>query len=68
MFADGRATPVEPAGPVTHVHATGAGDTFAIGYAVGRLDGLDPVGAARSAAALVSAVLADRLSRPGSIC
>ncbi len=64
VFADGRATPVEPAGPVTHVHATGAGDTFAIGYAVGRLDGLDPVGAARSAAALVSAVLADRLPGP----
>jgi sugar/nucleoside kinase (ribokinase family) len=67
VFADGRATPVERGRPV-HVHATGAGDTFAIGYAVGRLDGLGPGEAGRSAAALVSAVLADRLSRPRSIC
>jgi sugar/nucleoside kinase (ribokinase family) len=67
VFADGCATPVEPARTVD-VHATGAGDTFAIGYAVARLDGLGPVEAARSAAALVGAVLADRLSRPGSIC
>ncbi|HEX3456016.1 MAG TPA: PfkB family carbohydrate kinase [Gaiellaceae bacterium] len=67
VFADGRVTPIEPAAPVTDVHATGAGDTFAIGYAVARLDGAEPVDAARSAAALVSGVLADRLSRPGSI-
>ena len=67
VFADGRATAVATARAV-EVHATGAGDTFAIGYAVARLDGLEPVAAAQTAAALVGAVLADRLSRPGSIC
>ena len=70
VFAAGRATHVEPADPVAGVHATGAGDTFAIGYAVARLDGLEPVVAARSAAALVGAVLDDRraLPRPGPVC
>jgi sugar/nucleoside kinase (ribokinase family) len=66
VFADGRATPIEPAQPVD-VHATGAGDTFAISYAVARLDGAGPVEAARSAAALVGAVLADRLSQAGPV-
>jgi sugar/nucleoside kinase (ribokinase family) len=67
VFSDGRATPVEPSNPVTDVHAIGAGDTFVIGYAVGRLDGLAPVEAARSATALVGAVLTDRLSRAGPV-
>jgi sugar/nucleoside kinase (ribokinase family) len=66
VFANGRATPVEPARHVD-VHATGAGDTFAIGYAVARLDGAGAVEAARSACELVGAVLTDRLSQPGPV-
>ena len=42
-------------------------NVFVIGYAVGRLDGLAPVEAARSATALVGAVLTDRLSRAGPV-
>lgn len=50
------AEPVEVSDP------TGAGDTYAVGYLAARAAGADPVEAARSASALVTATLAERAS------
>ncbi len=63
VFAGGRATPVSDTAPVAGVHATGAGDTFMVGYAVARIGGRDPVDAARAAARLVSELLEERRRR-----
>jgi sugar/nucleoside kinase (ribokinase family) len=60
VFTDGRETPVTDATPVADVHATGAGDTFMVAYAVARVEGHDPVDAARKAARLVSELLEER--------
>jgi sugar/nucleoside kinase (ribokinase family) len=69
VFAAGRETPVTDIVPVPDVHTTGAGDAFMVAYAVSRVDGRDPVAAARGAARLVRELLADRLlaakSAPG---
>lgn len=46
--------------PVAVSDPTGAGDTYAIGYAVARAAGAEPVAAARRASALVADVLAAR--------
>ena len=60
VFAGGRATPVGDATPVADVHATGAGDTFMVGYAVARVEGRDAVDAARGATRLVGELLRER--------
>jgi sugar/nucleoside kinase (ribokinase family) len=49
-----------PARPVRDVHATGAGDTFMVGYAAARVDGREPVEAAELACALVTDILEAR--------
>lgn len=46
--------------PVDTPDPTGAGDTYALGYAAARAAGAEPVEAARSASDLVSAILAAR--------
>jgi len=46
--------------PVADVHATGAGDTFMVGYAAARSGGHEPVEAARLACVLVTEVLEAR--------
>jgi sugar/nucleoside kinase (ribokinase family) len=60
VFADGSETFVPAAWPVLGVQTTGAGDAFMVGYAVARVDGEDPVGAARSASRLVAEMLDER--------
>jgi sugar/nucleoside kinase (ribokinase family) len=60
VFADGSETFVPAAWPVLGVQTTGAGDAFMVGYAVARVDGDDPVGAARRASRLVADMLEDR--------
>jgi sugar/nucleoside kinase (ribokinase family) len=63
VWDEGHVTHV-PTSPVPGVEATGAGDTFMVGYALARVDGQGPVEAARSAGSLVAQVLEDR-SRSG---
>jgi sugar/nucleoside kinase (ribokinase family) len=60
VSADGRETHVADAEPVPDVHTTGAGDTFMVAYAVARIEGLDPVDAARAATRLVGELLRER--------
>ena len=60
VFADGRETHVADAEPVPGVHTTGAGDTFMVAYAVARIEGVDPVDAARAATRLVGELLRER--------
>lgn len=60
VFADGGETFVPAAWPVLGVQTTGAGDAFMVGYAVARVDGSDPVGAARLASRLVAEMLEER--------
>jgi sugar/nucleoside kinase (ribokinase family) len=60
VFADGSETFVPCAGPIAGVQTTGAGDAFMVGYAVARVDGEDPVGAARFASRLVAELLDER--------
>jgi sugar/nucleoside kinase (ribokinase family) len=60
VFVDGGETFVPAARPVLGVQTTGAGDAFMVGYAVARVDGHDPVGAARLASRLVAEMLEER--------
>jgi sugar/nucleoside kinase (ribokinase family) len=60
VFADGSETFVPAAWPVLGVQTTGAGDAFMVGYAVARVDGEDPVGAAQFASRLVAEMLDER--------
>jgi sugar/nucleoside kinase (ribokinase family) len=60
VFASGQETFVPAAWPVLGVQTTGAGDTFMVGYAIARVDGVDPVAAARAASRLVAEVLEQR--------
>jgi sugar/nucleoside kinase (ribokinase family) len=60
VFADGGETYVPAARPVLGVQTTGAGDAFMVGYAVARVDGHDPVVAARRASRLVAEMLEER--------
>jgi sugar/nucleoside kinase (ribokinase family) len=60
--ADGE-TFVSAAWPVLGVQTTGAGDAFMVGYASARVDGADPVEAARSASRLVAELLEERKHR-----
>lgn len=53
-----------PADPV-EAEPTGAGDMFAVGYLAARAAGAEPVEAGRSASALVSELLSDKLSQGG---
>jgi len=59
VFA-GDAESFVPASPVREVHATGAGDTFMVGYAAARAEGHEPVEAAKLACALVTDILEAR--------
>jgi len=59
VLAGGHRTEVE-AQAVEGIQTTGAGDVFMVAYAVARVDGLDPVAAARSASRLVAEVLSER--------
>lgn len=61
VFADGEDTAVPVPRPVADVPLTGAGDAFMVAYAVARLDGREPVDAARTAVAFVCDLLARRL-------
>jgi sugar/nucleoside kinase (ribokinase family) len=63
VFVNGRETFVPAAWPVLGVQTTGAGDTFMVGYAVARVDGNDPVDAARLASRLVAEMLEERRRR-----
>ena len=67
VFVDGDETFVPAAWPVLGVQTTGAGDAFMVGYAVARVDGEDPVGAAGLASRLVAEMLEERRGerRPG---
>jgi sugar/nucleoside kinase (ribokinase family) len=56
VWVDGSVTHV-PTTPVLDVETTGAGDAFMVGYAAARIDGASPVDSARSASALVAAML-----------
>jgi sugar/nucleoside kinase (ribokinase family) len=49
-----------PTNPVLGVETTGAGDAFMVAYAVARVDGASPVGAAAQASALVARMLEER--------
>jgi sugar/nucleoside kinase (ribokinase family) len=60
VFVDGSETFVPAAWPVLGVQTTGAGDAFMVGYAVARVGGDDPVGAARLASRLVAEMLEER--------
>jgi sugar/nucleoside kinase (ribokinase family) len=64
VFADGAATDIPAAGRVAGVQTTGAGDVFAVAYAIRRADGADPVAAAARAAAVVADVLRERATGP----
>ncbi|HST25067.1 MAG TPA: PfkB family carbohydrate kinase [Gaiellaceae bacterium] len=59
VLAGGCETEVS-ADPVDDVQTTGAGDVFMVAYAVGRVDGLDPVAAAEAATRLVGELLRER--------
>jgi sugar/nucleoside kinase (ribokinase family) len=63
VFVDGSETFIPAAWPVLGVQTTGAGDAFMVGYAVARVDGDDPVGAARRASRLVAEMLEERPRR-----
>src|SRR5262249_42035261 len=60
VFVGGAETFVPAAWPVLGVQTTGAGDAFMVGYATARVDGHDPVTAARLASRLVAQMLDDR--------
>jgi sugar/nucleoside kinase (ribokinase family) len=60
VFVDGTETFVPAAWPVLGVQTTGAGDMFMVGYAVARVEGDDPVVAARRASRLVAETLEER--------
>jgi len=60
VFADGSETFVPAAWPVLGVQTTGAGDAFMVGYAIARVDGKDPIGAAQFASRLVAEMLDER--------
>jgi sugar/nucleoside kinase (ribokinase family) len=59
LIAGGRVTEIRGR-VVATPNPTGAGDAFSVAYAVARSTGAPPVGAARQAAGLVSALLASR--------
>jgi sugar/nucleoside kinase (ribokinase family) len=64
VFVDGGETFVPAAWPVLGVQTTGAGDAFMVGYSMARIDGNDPVAAARLASRLVAEMLEERRGAP----
>jgi sugar/nucleoside kinase (ribokinase family) len=63
LFAGGDEMFVPAAWPVLGVQTTGAGDAFMVGYATARIDGVEPLDAARAASRVVAELLEERKLR-----